>query len=152
MTFQYGVLEQVAPGLRRIVCRNPGLLTFKGTNLYVIGEGEVAVADPGPAEAGQLDVLMDALGGERITHILLTHCHADHSGAAGALRERTGALTCGMPRLARHRARKGSFGTIIVLWITISQAARRQARRAGLRNQAVATPGHAGPFVSIFGH
>ena len=27
----------------------------------------------------------------RITHILLTHCHADHAGAAGFWRERTGA-------------------------------------------------------------
>ena len=51
MAFQYGALEQVAPGLRRIVCRNPGPFTFKGTNLYVIGQGEVAVVDPGPATA-----------------------------------------------------------------------------------------------------
>src|SRR5262245_46643728 len=47
MNFKYGALEPVAPGLRRIVCQNPGPFTFKGTNLYVIGEGEVAVVDPG---------------------------------------------------------------------------------------------------------
>ena len=54
--------------------------------------------DPGPASGEQLDVLCDALKGETITHILITHCHADHSGAADALKQRTGAPTCGMPR------------------------------------------------------
>ena len=87
MVFQYGALEQVAPGLRRIVCHNPGPFTFKGTNLYVIGEGEVAVVDPGARTGAQLDVLLEALAGERVTHILVTHCHADHSGAVAALRE-----------------------------------------------------------------
>src|SRR5208282_4892903 len=76
MAFRYGALEQVAPGLRRLVCDNPGPFTFKGTNRYVIGEGEVAVADPGPDSGVQLKVLLEALAGERITHILVTHCHA----------------------------------------------------------------------------
>ena len=89
MDFQYGVLERIAPGLRRLVCNNPSPFTFKGTNLYVIGEGSVAVVDPGPASGEHLDVLFDALKGETITHILVTHCHADHSGAAEALKART---------------------------------------------------------------
>ena len=46
--FEYGRLEPVAPGVRRIVARNPGPFTFKGTGTYVVGEGEVAVIDPGP--------------------------------------------------------------------------------------------------------
>ncbi len=46
--FEYGRLETLAPGLRRIVARNPGPFTFKGTGTYVIGEGKVAVIDPGP--------------------------------------------------------------------------------------------------------
>src|SRR6516164_339365 len=100
MTFQYGVLESVAPGLRRIVCNNPGPFTFKGTNLYVIGEGEVAIVDPGPGTDDQLGVLAGALKGETVSHILITHCHSDHTGAVAALKERTGALTCGMPRAA----------------------------------------------------
>src|SRR6516164_9494209 len=85
MTFKYGVLEAVAPGLRRLVCRNPGPFTFKGTNLYVIGEGEVAVVDPGPDSNDQLDVLAEGLKGETITHILITHCHSDHTGAVATL-------------------------------------------------------------------
>jgi hypothetical protein len=40
-------VEEVAPGVRRILCDNPGPFTFRGTNTYLIGRGEVAVLDPG---------------------------------------------------------------------------------------------------------
>jgi glyoxylase-like metal-dependent hydrolase (beta-lactamase superfamily II) len=154
MTFQYGALEQVAPGLRRIVCPNTGPLTFKGTNLYVIGEGEVAVVDPGPAEGDQLDVLLQALAGERITHILLTHCHADHSGAAEALRERTGALTCGMPRRAEHpgAGAKGPSGHKFIIPVDYGVPLRHGSRLAGpgFEIEAVHTPGHAPDHICFY--
>ena len=147
MAFQYGALEQVAPGLRRIVCRNPGPFTFKGTNLYVIGQGEVAVADPGPAGGDQLDVLMAALKGERITRILLTHTHADHSGAAAALRERTGAPVCGMPRQAGQPGAdaKGPHGHNFIIPVDYDIPLRHGGRLAGpgFEIEAVHTPGHA---------
>ena len=41
--FEYGRLEPVAPGIRRIVANNPGPFTFRGTGTYVVGEGDVAV-------------------------------------------------------------------------------------------------------------
>ncbi len=48
LDFEYGVLQDVAPGIRRIVANNPSPFTFHGTGTYVIGTGEVAVIDPGP--------------------------------------------------------------------------------------------------------
>jgi len=39
--------------------------------------------------------LLKALAGETVTHILITHTHLDHSPAAAALKEATGALTYG---------------------------------------------------------
>ena len=93
--FEYGALEAVAPGIRRIVARNPSPFTFKGTGTYVIGEGEVAVIDPGPDMAEHIDALLASLAGERITHILITHTHRDHSPAAKAVKEATGAPTYG---------------------------------------------------------
>jgi glyoxylase-like metal-dependent hydrolase (beta-lactamase superfamily II) len=95
MTFEYGVLAEVAPGLRRMVVNNPGGFTFHGTNTYVIGTGEVAVLDPGPLNTAHFEALMSALEGETVTHILLTHTHMDHSPAAKPLKEKTGAKTYG---------------------------------------------------------
>ena len=74
---------------------NPGPFTFKGTGTYIIGDGEVAVIDPGPKIEQHVDALLSGLQGEKITHQLITHTHLDHSPAAKLLKERTGALTYG---------------------------------------------------------
>jgi glyoxylase-like metal-dependent hydrolase (beta-lactamase superfamily II) len=95
LSFEYGRLEPVAPGIRRIVARNPGPFTFHGTGTYVIGQGEVAVIDPGPDLAEHVDALVAGLAGERVTHILVTHTHRDHSPAAAALKAVTGAPSWG---------------------------------------------------------
>ena len=50
----YGVAQEVGPGIRRIVANNPGPYTFLGTNSYIVGSGEVAVIDPGPADERHL--------------------------------------------------------------------------------------------------
>ncbi len=94
-SFEYGRLESVAPHLRRIVARNPSPFTFKGTGTYVVGEGEVAVIDPGPDLPEHVEALLAALSAERVTHILVTHTHRDHSPAARALKAATGAPTYG---------------------------------------------------------
>jgi glyoxylase-like metal-dependent hydrolase (beta-lactamase superfamily II) len=91
MEFEYGVPQQVSPLIRRVVANNPGPFTYKGTGVYIVGHGDVAVIDPGPDTPQHLDVLMRATEGERITHILVTHRHMDHSPAAHPLSERTGA-------------------------------------------------------------
>ena len=93
--FEYGRLEPVAPMIRRIVARNPSPFTFKGTGTYVVGNGDVAVIDPGPDIAEHVDALVAGLSGERVTHILITHTHRDHSPAARALQTASGAPTYG---------------------------------------------------------
>ena len=95
IAFEYGRLEPVAPGVRRIVARNPGPFTYKGTGTYVVGEGEVAVIDPGPDLAEHIAAMLASLADEKVTHILVTHTHRDHSPAAKALKEATGAPTYG---------------------------------------------------------
>lgn len=88
-------VERVSPLVRRIVAPNPSAFTFTGTCTYIVGEGAVTVIDPGPADAGHLDALEAALAekGERLTHILVTHTHRDHSPGATLLKQRTGAVT-----------------------------------------------------------
>ncbi|MBV9829731.1 MAG: MBL fold metallo-hydrolase [Alphaproteobacteria bacterium] len=108
ISFEYGRLEPVAPGVRRIVARNPGPFTYKGTGTYVIGEGEVAVIDPGPDIAEHIDALLASLAGERVTHILVTHTHNDHSPGARPLKAATGAPTYGFGPHAGGR--RGEIG------------------------------------------
>lgn len=95
MEFDYGAPREVAPGVRRIVAENPSAFTCHGTNTYVVGRGEVAVVDPGPAMAGHVDALLSALAGETVLHIVVTHTHVDHSPGAALLKEATGAPVAG---------------------------------------------------------
>lgn len=102
-----GKLVPVSPLVRRIVANNPSPFTFRGTNSYVVGRGEVAVIDPGPEDARHVAAILDALKGERITQIVVSHTHRDHSPGARLLREATGApiVGCGVHVAARALAR-----------------------------------------------
>jgi glyoxylase-like metal-dependent hydrolase (beta-lactamase superfamily II) len=86
-----GQVEELMPGLRRILADNPGPFTFKGTVSYIVGRGRVAVIDPGPLDQGHIAALLDAVRGETVTHVLVTHTHRDHSPAAAAIKAATGA-------------------------------------------------------------
>src|SRR6476619_1665477 len=87
------VADEPMPGVRRIMANNPGPFTFKGTVSYIIGRGQVAILDPGPDDAAHVAALLDAVRGETVTHIFVTHTHRDHSPAAAAVKAATGAKT-----------------------------------------------------------
>ena len=95
MAFSYGRAETVAPLVRRIVCNNPSPFTFHGTNSYVVGEGEVAVIDPGPDDADHVEALTRAVAGETVSHVIVTHTHIDHSPACRAFARAVGAPVVG---------------------------------------------------------
>jgi glyoxylase-like metal-dependent hydrolase (beta-lactamase superfamily II) len=90
---RYGAVEQVSPLIRRIIANNPSKYSYRGTGTYIVGHGDVAIIDPGPALDEHRDALTAALEGERVRAILITHCHSDHSPLAAWLRESTGAPT-----------------------------------------------------------
>jgi glyoxylase-like metal-dependent hydrolase (beta-lactamase superfamily II) len=100
----YGVAQEVAPGVRRIVANNPGPYTFLGTNSYIVGQGEVAVVDPGPADERHLQAIASAISGERLVYILVTHSHRDHCQGARALQALAGGKIAafGQTRSRRH--------------------------------------------------
>ncbi len=102
-----GALTRLTANIRRLVAPNPSPFTFSGTCSYILGEGEVAVLDPGPESDAHLGALMEATRGERIAHIVVTHTHRDHSALAGRLKADTGAMIVG----ARpHQFRPGAPG------------------------------------------
>ena len=100
---RYGEAVQVAPLVRRVVANNPSKFTYHGTGTYLVGDGDhVVVIDPGPIHDGHRAALVAALAGQRVSAILVTHCHADHSPLAAWLAAETGAPTVGFgphPRL-----------------------------------------------------
>jgi glyoxylase-like metal-dependent hydrolase (beta-lactamase superfamily II) len=90
-----GEVEEVAPGVRRLLCNNPGPFTFKGTVSYIVGRDRVAIIDPGPLDEAHVAALLAAVRGETVTHIVITHTHRDHSPAAARIKAATGAKTYG---------------------------------------------------------
>ena len=99
-------MERPAKEPRRILAPNPSPLTGPGTNSWLIGSDHVAVIDPGPDDPDHVRALL-AAGQGRITHIFVTHAHNDHSGAAPALSQATGA-----PVLAFGGALDGRSGAM----------------------------------------
>lgn len=136
-------LERVGPGVRRLLAHNPSPFTFTGTQTYVVGEGETAVIDPGPDDPAHIDALLSALNGERVSAILVTHTHRDHSPASRPLARATGAPIVGCAPLALEddgpRA-DAAFDFDYQPDLVLEHGARATGPRWTL--EAVATPGH----------
>jgi glyoxylase-like metal-dependent hydrolase (beta-lactamase superfamily II) len=99
-----GVAEDLGRGVRRILAPNPSPMTFRGTNTYLLGDRDIAVIDPGPLNEAHLEAILGSVGqGQRISHILVTHAHLDHSPLAEVLGRATGApvLAYGGPDAGR---------------------------------------------------
>lgn len=109
MNFAYGEPRELAPGVVRLVANNPSPFTYKGSNTYIVGSGdELAVIDPGPADLAHTEAIMRTVGKRRVTHILITHTHRDHTDGLPALLAATGAKTAGFGRRVPNRGTKGT--------------------------------------------
>ena len=80
--------DRAPDGIVRVRANNPSPLTLDGTNTYVV---DGWVVDPGPADPGHLDAVVEAAGARGVEGIAVTHAHYDHDEGAPALAERTGA-------------------------------------------------------------
>jgi glyoxylase-like metal-dependent hydrolase (beta-lactamase superfamily II) len=145
MRFAYGEPEQVSPSVRRVVARNPNLLTLYGTNTYLVGRGTVAVVDPGPLLGEHLAGLRRALHGEAVSQVLVTHRHLDHCESAAALARETGAvLAAGARRPSSDPFVGAQFGEAadpaFTPDVVLEDGERVQG--PGWTLEVVATPGH----------
>ncbi|HEV2747371.1 MAG TPA: MBL fold metallo-hydrolase [Allosphingosinicella sp.] len=95
-----GRIERVGPLVRRLLAPNPSPFTFTGTQSFIVGDGEVAVIDPGPHIPAHVEALLAATAGERVVAIICTHTHRDHSPASRPLAAATGAPIVGCAPLA----------------------------------------------------
>jgi glyoxylase-like metal-dependent hydrolase (beta-lactamase superfamily II) len=135
MSLTSGQLDEIAPGVRRLVARNPGFMTGPGTNTYLVGTQRYAVIDPGPHDLVHIERILEAAGG-RVSAILATHTHPDHSPAVAALAQSTGAEVFGRSAPV-HGRQDATFAPTRVL-------GDGDAVRVGdLTLRAIHTPGHA---------
>lgn len=86
-----GEVQEVAPGVRGLIAPNPGPMTHWGTNTFIVGEREVAIIDPGPDDPAHHAAIKAALHGAKVSHIIVTHAHLDHSPLARRFERETGA-------------------------------------------------------------
>ena len=152
---------QLEPGLRRITAPNPSPMTFQGTNTFLVGETALAVIDPGPLSEPHMNAILAAVGpGQRISHILVTHSHVDHSPLAKPLSEATGApvMAAGASDWGRSPAMKAlAAGGLIgggegvdpdfAPDILLPDGARVEGD--GWRIEALHTPGHMANHLSF---
>jgi len=145
LDFEYGRPDQVSPLIRRVIANNPGPFTFLGTGTYIVGRGEVAVIDPGPDDPAHLAAILAAIEGERVTHIVITHHHSDHSPLAGPLKARTRAPIYGCA-VASHDEDDGGVkmeaGHDLAFQPDISLCAGGEVSGPGWTLEAIPTPGH----------
>lgn len=86
--FEYGAAQKLSPLVQRVTANNPGPFTYTGTGVFIIGDKNVCVIDPGPTDADHIAALDKALDGRRVTHVCVTHHHRDHSPLAKPLAEK----------------------------------------------------------------
>ena len=123
-----------------VLAPNPSAFTLEGTNTWVLrepGSTTAAVVDPGPLHEGHLAAVLAAVReqGARVTQILLTHGHADHSESAARFAELTGAPVRALD--PRHRLGDEGLAGGDVLEV------------GGLELRVVGTPGHTGDSLSF---
>jgi len=140
-----GLVETVAPGLRRLVAPNPSAFTFTGTCSYIVGEGEVAILDPGPDDDAHLAALLAAVAGERVAAVIVTHTHRDHSSLSGRIAAALGAPVVGCrPHEPRPGAPQGLDAAHDLTYAPARVLAEGERVVFGDHAlTALATPGHA---------
>ena len=149
----YGEVEHLSPLIRRVTAHNPGPFTGPGTGSHIIGHGEIAVLDPGPDDSNHVAALLRATQGERIAAILITHTHRDHSPAARALAEASGAPVMGCAPLVRDvpRGTPDRFADAFDKTYAPDRvlADGETVEGPGWRMEALATPGHASNHLAF---
>lgn len=150
-----GVVDEVVPGVRRILCGNPSAFTFTGTVSYIVGRGKVAIIDPGPVNEAHAQALLDAVRGETVTHILVTHTHNDHSPGVARIKAATGATVYAE---GPHRASRPAYASETRAtesggdWdfrpdVTLKDG--EVVEGDGWRLEVVATPGHTANHIAF---
>ena len=153
--FEYGRADRVSPLIQRVIATNPGPFTFTGTGTYIVGRDEpgagLAVIDPGPADDAHLRALLAAVAGQRVSHVLVTHTHADHSPLARPFADAVGApiLAARPPATQTHASGSLDEAEDAVFAPDTFLGGGETIAGDGWTLQAMATPGHASNHMAF---
>ncbi|HWF80391.1 MAG TPA: MBL fold metallo-hydrolase [Streptosporangiaceae bacterium] len=139
----------VSPGIdgsgtqraRCLLAPNPSPMTLDGTNTWLIAEAgakTAVVVDPGPDDQSHLRRICSAAeqAGLRVTTIVLTHGHLDHSAGARNLAELTGATVRAVDKACRLGSEGLPPGSVV--------------SEGGCELEVIATPGHTSDSVCLY--
>lgn len=136
-----GIPRKLDRYVTRIIAPNAGVMTGPGTNTYLVGEQELAVIDPGPADAAHIKAIV-AAGAGRIRWILCSHTHMDHASGVASLQKATGARVAAMPRSSdAHSDPDAEHDVSLKFDQVLADGDSVELGTCSLR--AVFTPGHA---------
>lgn len=154
--FAWGRRDQVSPLIQRVIAENPGPFTFTGTGTYIVGRdapgAAVAVIDPGPPDDRHLDALIQAVAGRRVSHILVTHTHRDHSPLARPFARAVGdpsILAARPPERTIHASGDSEEGDDDAFTPDIELSDGRTITGDGWTLEVLATPGHASNHLAF---
>lgn len=124
---------RITPRATAVLAPNPSWMTLDGTNSWLLAEpgaDRAVLVDPGPDDPAHLRALVTGAEriGARISLILLTHGHTDHSAGARGLHDLTGAPVRALD--PQHRLGDEGLADGDVLDVS------------GLELSVVSTPGH----------
>ena len=144
MDAPYAIVEQLEPGIARLLARNPSPFTYFGTQTYLVGEDELVVIDPGPDLPEHVEAIVEALDGRSLAAIACTHTHRDHSPASRALKEATGTPIIGCAPLVLESIGPRADASFDKQYAPDNVLIDGEAIEfdGGKRLVAVATPGH----------
>ncbi len=140
--------EALPDGVSRVTLPTP--FRVGQVNCYVLPERPVTIIDPGTLEPGspaRLRALLNdhGLDFDDVEQIIVTHHHADHSGAAAVLAARSNApIVCGLPEVGSLVARadvESRRDLLVRLGVTESVALALIAETDALVERVVRRPG-----------
>lgn len=154
--FAWGRRDQVSPLIQRVIAENPGPFTFTGTGTYIVGrdapEAAVAVIDPGPIDDRHLEALIQAVAGRRVSHVLVTHTHRDHSPLARPFARAVGdppILAAPPPERTIHASGDSEEGDDDAFTPDVELSDGQTITGDGWTLEVLATPGHASNHLAF---
>ena len=150
LSFEYGQATQLSPLIRRVVAKNPSMFTLHGTGTYIIGKGNVAIIDPGPNIPEHIAAVLEAVRGEKVTDIVITHTHIDHSPATPHVKAATQATTWGFgPHGTAHTGEQVEEGADYDFVPDQELRDSMLVEGNGWTLEAIHTPGHTSNHICL---